>query len=82
MTIVHANIVLAHPEQKSYNAHLADVARRALEGGGWTATVLDLGKIREIPFNRMADWGSDGRVLPNAPVHSPFIRHRQELPLE
>jgi NAD(P)H dehydrogenase (quinone) len=48
----------------------------------WAAALSDLDGIREIPFNTMADWGSDGRVLPDAPVHSPFIRHRQELPLE
>ena len=27
---MHAHIVLAHPEARSFNGHLADVARRAL----------------------------------------------------
>jgi NAD(P)H dehydrogenase (quinone) len=35
-----------------------------------------------IPFNRMADWGADGRIAPGAPVHSPFIRRREKLELE
>jgi NAD(P)H dehydrogenase (quinone) len=35
-----------------------------------------------IPFNRMAEWGADGRIIPGAPVHSPFIRRRQRLELE
>jgi NAD(P)H dehydrogenase (quinone) len=35
-----------------------------------------------IPFNRMDEWGSDGRIKPGAPVHSPFIRRRQNLELE
>jgi NAD(P)H dehydrogenase (quinone) len=35
-----------------------------------------------IPFNRMSDWGDDGRIKPGAPVHSPFIRHRERLEIE
>ena len=35
-----------------------------------------------IPFNRMSDWGNDGRVKASAPAYSPFIRHRQYLDLE
>lgn len=35
-----------------------------------------------IPFNRKAEWGPDGRIRPDAPVHSPFIRRRKDLPLE
>ncbi|HEY6336066.1 MAG TPA: flavodoxin family protein, partial [Alphaproteobacteria bacterium] len=35
-----------------------------------------------IPFNRMSDWGNDGRVKASAPAYSPFIRHRQCLDLE
>jgi NAD(P)H dehydrogenase (quinone) len=34
-----------------------------------------------IPFNRMAEWGANGRILPEAPVHSPFIRRKQQLDL-
>ena len=35
-----------------------------------------------IPFNRMAEWGSDGRIKPDAPLHSPFIRRKREVELE
>jgi NAD(P)H dehydrogenase (quinone) len=35
-----------------------------------------------IPFNRMAEWQSSGRIAHDAPVYSPFIRHRQRLDLE
>jgi len=35
-----------------------------------------------IPFNRMAEWGADGRVRPEAPVHSAFIRRKKRLELE
>jgi NAD(P)H dehydrogenase (quinone) len=34
-----------------------------------------------IPFNRKAEWGADGRMLPGAPVYSPFIRRKQFLDL-
>ena len=34
-----------------------------------------------IPFNRMAEWGAEGRIVPGAAVHSPFIRRRQKLDL-
>jgi hypothetical protein len=29
----------------------------------------------------MTEWGADGRIRPDAPVHSPVIRHRQNLDL-
>ena len=34
-----------------------------------------------VPFNPMSDWGADGRILPEAPVHSPYIRHKRDLDL-
>jgi NAD(P)H dehydrogenase (quinone) len=46
--------------------------------------VARLGRLEEspvIPFNRMAEWGADGRIRPEAPAHSPFVRHRRELDL-
>lgn len=39
---MHAHIVLAHPEPQSFNAHLAQVARHALQADGWSASVSDL----------------------------------------
>jgi len=35
-----------------------------------------------IPFNRKAEWGADGRIVPGAPVHSPFMRRKKDLVLE
>jgi len=35
-----------------------------------------------IAFNRMAEWGADGRIISGAPVHSPFIRRKERLELE
>jgi len=39
---MQAHIVLAHPEARSYNANLAEVARRSLEAQGWNVSVSDL----------------------------------------
>ena len=35
-----------------------------------------------IPFNKMAEWGANGRIKAEAPVYSPFVRHKQHLVLE
>jgi NAD(P)H dehydrogenase (quinone) len=35
-----------------------------------------------VSFNRMDDWGADGRIKPSAEVYSPFIRHREKLVIE
>mgnify|MGYP003114492817 FL=1 len=46
-------------------------------------TVLsDIDQRPAIPFNRKADWGEDGRIVPGAPVYSPYIRRRKQLELE
>ena len=47
----------------------------------WAATLGRLDQRRIIPFNTMAEWGRDGHVVPDAPVHSPFIRRRKDLDL-
>ena len=38
--------------------------------------------IAEVPFNRKEHWGSDGRIKPDAPIYSPFIRHNEKLDLD
>ena len=48
----------------------------------WTAALDAIDERPTIPFNRMADWGPDGRIVPGAPVYSPFIRRRERLELE
>ena len=42
----------------------------------------DLDRRTTIPFNRKAEWGVDGRIMPDAPVYSPFIRRKQHPDLE
>jgi NAD(P)H dehydrogenase (quinone) len=46
------------------------------------ATLARIGRRETIAFNRMDEWGPDGRLAPGAPVHSPYIRRRQQLELE
>ena len=37
---------------------------------------------KTIPFNRMDEWGADGRIKPDAPAYSPFMRHRERLEID
>ena len=39
---MHAHFVLAHPEPRSFNAHLVRSGSAALEAVGWTVSVSDL----------------------------------------
>lgn len=48
----------------------------------WIEQLAGLDGAEHLNFNAMADWGADGRVKPDAPVHSPFIRRKQQLALE
>jgi NAD(P)H dehydrogenase (quinone) len=48
----------------------------------WSDSVTALDSRPVIPFNSMAQWGSDGHIVPDAPVYSPFIRRKRELELE
>ncbi len=48
----------------------------------WRGALSRLDDRPVIPFNRMGEWGSDGRILADAPVHSPFIRRKKRLDLE
>jgi NAD(P)H dehydrogenase (quinone) len=34
-----------------------------------------------LRFNRMDEWGADGRIVSDAPVHSPFVRRIKDLDL-
>jgi NAD(P)H dehydrogenase (quinone) len=47
-----------------------------------TARLQSVESAPAIPFNRMSEWGDDGRVEPSAPAFSPFIRHREHLELD
>ena len=46
------------------------------------AEMGQLDRRPSIPFNRVAEWGTDGRIKPGAAIHSPFIRRKQSLALE
>lgn len=48
----------------------------------WAAAVTGIDQRPELPFNKMAHWGADGRTKPDAPVYSPFIRKKEHLEIE
>ena len=48
----------------------------------WAETVARPERIATVPFNAMAHWGADGRIVADAPAYSPFIRHKDHLTLE
>jgi len=50
--------------------------------GDWARALDEIDQRAAIRFNRMADWGPDGRIKPGAPVHSPFVRRKERLDLE
>jgi NAD(P)H dehydrogenase (quinone) len=45
-------------------------------------SLAGLDQRRTVPFNRMAEWGTNGRIVADAAVHSPFVRRKQHLDLE
>jgi NAD(P)H dehydrogenase (quinone) len=57
-------------------------ARLAKATAAYAEALVSIESRPTIPFNRMAEWGADGRIVPGAPVHSPFIRRRQKLELD
>ena len=46
------------------------------------STLANIDRIAVVPSNTMAQWGSDGRVKADAPVYSPYVRHKQALDLK
>ena len=43
--------------------------------------LTNLDQRAAIPFNRMAEWGTDGRIRAEAEIYSPFIRRKARLDL-
>lgn len=60
--------------------HVVEARLKGIERD-WIEALQRLDSRKTIPFNRMAEWGKDGRIVPGAPVHSPFIRRRRDLDL-
>jgi NAD(P)H dehydrogenase (quinone) len=53
--------------------------RPAAIGRRWIERLQGIEGEAALPFNRMADWGDDGRIKPTAPLCTPVIRHRDHL---
>jgi NAD(P)H dehydrogenase (quinone) len=62
----------------------ADVVEARLKRieADYAAALTQLDQRPVVPFNKMADWGADGRIKPDAPAYSPYMRHRQNLLLK
>jgi NAD(P)H dehydrogenase (quinone) len=67
---------LRYSDEAALEGRLASITSAFYE------TLPRLDERAVIPFNRMAEWGEDGRILPDAAVHSPFIRRKQQLEME
>ena len=46
------------------------------------STLPHLAERETVPFNRMEEWGPDGRIAQGASVYSPFVRRKKRLALE
>lgn len=53
-----AHIVIAHPEPKSYNHHLAHLAGTALEQGGWSVSTSDLYQKNFDPSEKLCHYAT------------------------
>ena len=67
---------LRYSDQSAIDARLNGVA------DDFGAQLAAVEERPAIPFNRMSEWGADGRIKPEAPVYSPYIRRRKTLELE
>jgi NAD(P)H dehydrogenase (quinone) len=48
----------------------------------WASNLEQIADRPTVPFNKMAHWGADGHITPDAPAHSAFMRQNQHLTLE
>ena len=67
---------LRYSDPSAINQRLAGIA----DNLGADLAALDSRPI--IRFNQMSEWGANGRIKPDAPVYSPYIRRRKKLELE
>ncbi len=68
--------VLRYSESQAINDRLYEVSHKFSE------VIADWPNRETIPFNKRAEWGPDGRIIPSAPVYSPFIRRREHLSID
>lgn len=55
---MQAHIVIAHPEPKSFNHHLANVASKELEQQGWSVSITDLYRKGFEPCERASHYAN------------------------
>lgn len=67
---------ISYSNQSEVEKRLKDV------GKSLKSRVKNLDEVAELPFNKMSHWGDDGRIVPSAPVYSPYIRHNQKLKID
>lgn len=48
----------------------------------FSASLPRLAERETVPFNRMEEWGPDGRIALGAPVYSAYVRRKKRLDLE
>lgn len=77
----HAHIVLAHPEPKSYNAHLAACAQQSLQQQGWTTSISDLYQSKFDPCERASHYRDplNGRRF-DAQAEQEHASNRETIP--
>ncbi|HKY96091.1 MAG TPA: NAD(P)H-dependent oxidoreductase [Kiloniellales bacterium] len=67
---------LRYSDPAVVDARLREIERR------WVDRLQAIEAEPTLPFNKMSEWGPDGRIKPEAPVYTPFIRHRRELKID
>ena len=67
---------LRYSETSIVEKRLADTT------AAWSRSLNDIESMPVVPFNPMADWGADGHIKSEAPVYSPFMRHKKDLDLK
>jgi NAD(P)H dehydrogenase (quinone) len=65
-----------------YSDPAAIEARLKAVAADFRATLPRLAERETVPFNRMEEWGPDGRIAPGAPVYSAYVRRKKRLDLE
>jgi NAD(P)H dehydrogenase (quinone) len=64
---------LRYSDPGTVEARLREIEAR------WVRRLQTIENEATLPFNKMSEWGADGRIKPDAPVYTPFIRHRRDL---